>query len=94
MGNHRTKWKNILLRLINVKPCLVARHTIVAKIVQIILNPCNVWKAHYCGKNSWQTIFFLQENVSVKQTLDCFFSGKNLACLPVPKKSDRLLNPS
>ena len=96
MEKKRTEWrfqwetielngKSLLLRLINVKPCLVARHTIVTKIVQIILNPCNVWKVHYCGKNSWQTIFFVQENVSVKKLLTVF-SGKKTCLSPCPKK--------
>ena len=40
----------------NVVPSLVSRFAIVAKIFQIIQSPSNVWKVHYCGKNSWETI--------------------------------------
>ena len=40
---------------------LVDRFAIVPKILQIILNPCVVWKVHYCGKKSWGCIFFVQK---------------------------------
>ena len=40
----------------NVVPSLVSRFAIVAKKIQIIQSPSNVWKVHYCGKNSWETI--------------------------------------
>ena len=38
------------------------RFAIVPKIIQIILNPCIVWKVHYCGKKAWETIFFQKNN--------------------------------
>ena len=57
--------------------------------VQIILNPCNVWEAHYCGKKSWpwQTIFCLK-NVCVKKKI------WKIYCLSVfPKRISSLMKP-
>ena len=71
--------------------CLVARFAIVARIFQIILSPCIVWKVHYCGKKSWGDNFFCPKNVCVKESEQFFW--KKLAFLHVPKESDRWLNP-
>ena len=64
---------------------LVARFAIVTKILQIILNPCVVWKVHYCGKKSWETIFCPTKKC---KKIWIFFWEKHIACLPVPKESD------
>ena len=52
----------------NVVSWLVSRFAIVAKIVQTSQGPSNVCKVHYCGKNSWETILFVQKNMFVKKT--------------------------
>ena len=49
----------------NVVSWLVARFAIVATIFQIILNPCIVWKVHYCGKKFWGGHFFLSKKMFV-----------------------------
>ena len=46
----------------NVVSWLVARFAIVANKKQIILNPCIVWKVHYCGKKSWEAFFLWKIN--------------------------------
>ena len=76
----------------NVVSWLVARFSIVPNCFQLILNPCTVWKDHYCGKKSWVTMFFWKTCLSQKKHID-ICSAKNGACLPFPKESDRLLNP-
>ena len=69
----------------NVVSWLVSRFAIVSNFFfQIIQAPSNVWKVHYCGKKSWQTIFFVQTNVC-KKKLNIVCLETSLACLPVQK---------
>ena len=56
-----------------------------ARIFQIIQNPWLDWKFHYCGKNFWQIMFFARRHVCVEKNI-IILSGKNLACLPFPKR--------
>ena len=58
---------------LNVGCGLVAWFTLVAKNVQIILDSCNVWKFHYCGKNFWQAIYFPKKMVVWKSNLTVLF---------------------
>ena len=48
---------------------LVARFAIVAKHVQILLNPCNVWKFHYSARAD----HFFEENERVLRQYNIFF---------------------
>ena len=68
---------------------LVVGFAIVPEI-QIIQGPSNVWKAHYCGKKSWETDIFRKKNVWVKKPV---FWKKNRACLPFPKRIRSLIKP-
>ena len=74
----------------NVASWLVARFAIVPRIFQITLNPCIVWKVHYCGKKSWGACVFVQKNVCVKNS-EHFFLKKSCFS-PCPKRI-RLLEP-
>ena len=74
----------------NVASWLVARFAIVTKILQIILNPCVVWKVRYCGKKSWETTF-CPTKMCKKNYINIFF-WKNIACLP-PKRIRPLIKP-
>ena len=67
----------------------MARFTIVARIFQIILNPCLVWKVHYCGKKFWATIFCPKK--CVKNWT--YFSEKNIGSSPCPKRIRPLIKP-
>ena len=51
----------------NVVSWLVARFAIVPKIIQLILNPCIVWKVHYCGKKCWEGNFFCPKKCLCKK---------------------------
>ena len=75
----------------NVASWLVARFAIVTKILQIILNPCVVWKVRYCGKKSWETTFCPTKMCEWKNYINIFF-WKNIACLP-PKRIWPLIKP-
>ena len=70
----------------NVASWLVARFAYVAKIVQIILNPCNGGMFHYYSKNSSQTILFVKMCVCEKK-LDTFLEKYCLSAFPKRIKS-------
>ena len=70
-------------------PELVAKWTIVAKNVQIILKPCNVWKVHCCGKTPWQIIFFVEHDVCVKK----IFHPEKTCLSACPKRKEHPINP-
>ena len=55
----------------------MARFALVAIIFQIILNPCIVWKVHYCGKKSWET-FFGEKQQHVITEADSFFKNETV----------------
>ena len=83
-------WGNIVEQFFCVASWLLARFAIVP-FFQIILNLCIVWQVRYCGQKSWGNYLFVHKNVGVKKSEHFFW--KNIAFLPVPKESDRLLNP-
>jgi len=66
----------------------VASFALVAKKKQIILNPCRVT---IVARNLGGAILLVQKNGCVKKSEHFFW--KHIAFPPVPKESDRLLNP-
>ena len=77
----------------NVVSCLVFRFTIVANIFKIFQGPSNVWKVHYCGKNSWETMFFVQTMFVQKKLIRNIFFMKNKCLSPCHKRTRPLIKP-
>ena len=74
----------------NVVSWLVARFAIVARIYQIILNPCNVSTVHHCGKFFFGN-FFCQKKCACKK-LWTFFLKKSCFS-PCSKRIRPLIKP-
>ena len=82
---------NIRLYLYNIVSWLVARFAIVPKKTKLFWTYALFGRFTIVARNLGGVNFFRPKNVSVKKYEHLFWS--NLAFLPVPKESDRLLNP-